>query len=60
MRGLGAQSSGQAPLPSEVVGSILATNVCEVSVNADSAISRGFLRVLFPAGKLIGRVRINI
>ena len=37
-----AQSSGQAPFTSEIVGSILATDSCEKSQSMHSAESRGF------------------
>ena len=56
-----AQSSEQAPFTSENVGSILATELCEESVNALPKLV-GFLRALsgcLPQGKLTGWVRIN-
>jgi hypothetical protein len=51
-----AQSSEQAPFTSEYMGSILATDSCEESVNALPKVV-GFLRVLrFPPTGNVDRV----
>jgi hypothetical protein len=53
-------AQSQATFTSEIVGSVLATDSCEESVNALPKVV-GFLRVLWfpPTGKLTGWVRIN-